>query len=223
MIDCFENKKGFDYYLALPIIKMGSSNMLVPFGSLDDEMKLGIYYLCKIYHIGFHRCVRADWEWFMFSQGEDGDYLSGDQIKKMNMDLQEYNKCKTDFQNGIFPNGYKGTEHRNEFEYAGKFGWLSPDGTFVISGWGTHESTAYNIVCEKGWEDDFVVKKSDLGIAGDYLCEERGYALIHNPCNDGGYIVTNIKPLTKKQKEFLYDYFVALGNRIRAEHYIEED
>ena len=56
----------------------------------------------------------------------------------------------------------------------------------------------------------------------DFLTEVKGYCLIHNPSGTGGYIVTNIKELTKKQREFLYDYFMDMGDRLEAEPFWRE-
>lgn len=54
----------------------------------------------------------------------------------------------------------------------------------------------------------------------DFLMEKKGYALIHNPSGDGGYVVTSRVKLTKAQREFLYDYFLSMGDRFKAEQYI---
>ena len=54
----------------------------------------------------------------------------------------------------------------------------------------------------------------------DFLMERKGYALIHNPSGDGGYVVTSRVKLTKAQREFLYDYFLSMGDRFKAEQYI---
>ena len=56
----------------------------------------------------------------------------------------------------------------------------------------------------------------------DFLSEVKGYCLIHNPTGCGGYIVTNMKSLTKRQKEFLYGYFMDMGDRFKAEQFIKE-
>ena len=56
----------------------------------------------------------------------------------------------------------------------------------------------------------------------DFLAEVKGYCLIHNPSGTGGYIVTNIKELTKKQRGFLYDYFTDMGDRFKAEQFLGE-
>lgn len=224
--------KDFDYYINLPLRTMGGSNMITAM-DLDDDMRLGLYYLMQVYNLGFHHYVRADWEWISLSQGEDGKYLSGNEIIALPMDEEIFNKLKLDFERGIYPEGYKGNKNINkppvepEFAYTGKFGWLSPSGEFTVSDWGEHEGSAFDIIEEKGFEDDYdkwdgPYGDSDLRLARDYLCYEKGYVLIHNPSLSGGYEVTDIKPLTKKQKEFLYDYFMAVGLALRASHYIEE-
>lgn len=222
--------KEFLYYLTLPLNKMGGSNMLTTF-DLDNDMRLGLYYLMEIYHLGFHHITRGSWEWISLSQGEDGEYLSGDQIKELEPDVEKFNKHKSDFEKGILPEGYVKANNpepdkpkHEEFQYKGKFGWLSPTGEFVVSDWGEHEGSAFDTLCEKGFEDEYDEwdGHNELRLARDFLCEVKGWILIHNPGMDGGYIVTNIKPMTKKQKEFLYDYFMAVGNDMRASMYIEE-
>lgn len=222
--------KEFLHYLTLPLNKMGGSNMLTMF-DLDNDMRLGLYYLMEIYHLGFHHVTRGDWEWISLSQGENGEYLSGDQIKELEPDAEKYNKHKSDFENGILPEGYvKANNPQPEkpkvekFKYKGKFGWLSPTGEFIVSDWGEHEGSAYLLICTRGFEDEYDEwdGHDGLRLARDYLCEVKGWVLIHNPSLSGGYIVTNIKPITKKQKEFLYDYFIALGNVTRASMYIED-
>ena len=89
--------------------------------------------------------------------------------------------------------------------------------------YGTHEGSAIEIIQKNGWVDEYEKRDYEiLNLARDYLCGVKGYVLIQNPSMDGGYIVTNMKPLTKKQKEFLYDYFMAVGNSARANHYMED-
>ena len=55
-----------------------------------------------------------------------------------------------------------------------------------------------------------------------FLAQVKGYCLIHNPSGTGGYIVTYIKELTNKQREFLFDYFMDMGDRFKAEQFWEE-
>ena len=222
--------KEFLYYLTLPMYKMGGSNMLPAF-DLNMDMRLGLYYLMEIYHLGVSYFTRGNWEWISVSQGEGCAYLSGDQISELTPDMEKYNKHKSDFEKGILPEAYKKMQNlesekskTEEFKYKGKFGWLSPTGEFIASDWGEHEGSAFDILCEKGFEDEYDEwdGHNELRLARDFLSEVKGWVLIHNPSMDGGYIVTNIKPMTKKQKEFLYDYFIALGNGMRASMYVED-
>lgn len=109
-----------------------------------------------------------------------------------------------------------------------EFGWLSPEGTFTESPFGTHEESAEMICERKGFVDEYwkwVKENGDNEIGHlmrDFLSEVKGYCLIHNPTGCGGYIVTNMKSLTKRQKEFLYGYFMDMGDRFKAEQFIKE-
>lgn len=220
--------RDFNSFITRPLNRMGRSNIL-PILDVDNEMRLAIYYLMEIYGLGFHHCVHGSWEWLMLSKGGKDNCLSGDAVFDLTPDVEKYNKHKSDYYNGIYPPEFvtmlqqiNNTKDK-EFEYKGKFGWLSPLGKFIESEYGTHENAAFDILRKNGWEDDYFKWDKDiLNLAGDYLCSVKGYVLIHNPSMDGGYIVTNIKPLTKKQKEFLYDYFMAVGNAARAYHYMED-
>ena len=85
------------------------------------------------------------------------------------------------------------------------------------------------MICErKGFVDEYwkwVKENGDNEIGHlmrDFLSEVKGYCLIHNPTGCGGYIVTNMKSLSKRQKEFLYGYFMDMGDRFKAEQFIKE-
>ena len=51
----------------------------------------------------------------------------------------------------------------------------------------------------------------------------RGWALVHDPSLTGAYLVTNQRPLSKRQRDFLYGYFKDMGMTGRAELYQKED
>lgn len=92
----------------------------------------------------------------------------------------------------------------------------------------TDEESAEMICERKGFVDEYwkwVKENGDNEIGHlmrDFLSEVKGYCLIHNPTGCGGYIVTNMKSLTKRQKEFLYGYFMDMGDRFKAEQFIKE-
>jgi hypothetical protein len=83
----------------------------------------------------------------------------------------------------------------------GDFGWLRPDGKYFETGWGDHERFAIDYV-EKNYTDDHPI------YSGDFLVKN-GWILLHNPSQGAvsvGFL--DISSATKKQKEFLYDYFM---------------
>ena len=85
----------------------------------------------------------------------------------------------------------------------------------------------FDIVEKNNWENEWHDWKrkntSEYDIlARDFIAKEKGYILIDNPSGDGGYSVTHLKDPTKKQKEFLYNYFMDIGHTLRAEFYLEE-
>ena len=110
------------------------------------------------------------------------------------------------------------------------YGWLAPDGTFTESPWGTHEESAMQIIDDKNhrwgheysaWMEDWKAKApyEEHYMCRDFLVEAKGYCLIDSP-HLTGICVTHKKPLTKKQREFLYEYFYDKGDRAQAESYL---
>ena len=84
------------------------------------------------------------------------------------------------------------------------YGWLNPDGKFYPVGWGSHDS----------WARDYITKHfRDIDVfephfhCGDFLTK-KGWLLLHNPWMGGVELsAEEMRDATKKQKEFLYDYF----------------
>lgn len=104
------------------------------------------------------------------------------------------------------------------------YGWVRPDGRFVSSDYGTHEESAIQIVKEMGWVEEH--RNSVYDLCRDFLVYVKGYALIHNPSMDGGYIVTHnpAKNLTKAQRTTLFDYFTYNNDSFLANRYgIDEE
>lgn len=152
-----------------------------------------------------------------------------DAIVKREIDMEKFRKHLADFNAGIMPGQGEDQSKQRESKVQHKeFGWLSPEGTFTESPFGTHEESAEMICERKGFVDEYwkwVKENGDNEIRHlmrDFLSEVKGYCLIHNPTGCGGYIVTNMKSLTKRQKEFLYGYFMDMGDRFKAEQFIKE-
>ena len=97
-------------------------------------------------------------------------------------------------------------------------------GEFTEGDFAEHEEVAKEIIKKVGFGEeyeDWIISNKKYITCRDYLSNVKGYCLIHNPCGYGGYIVSNVKPLTKKQKEFLYGYFIDIGDKFKAEQYID--
>lgn len=100
-----------------------------------------------------------------------------------------------------------------------RYGWLSPDGSFRESEWGTHTTDAFAIIREKLWDQEFAACR--YMNARDFLCL-KGYCLLHDPSRHN-IQASHTKPLTKRQRQFLCDFFLSLGDSKKAYHYMEEE
>lgn len=108
------------------------------------------------------------------------------------------------------------------------YGWLEPSGKFHPVEFAEHESWAENHIrtnmSTEEWMAAYVHKpviQQDafgnptdntmyklLHTYGDYLVK-KGWVLLHNPAQGIAKVTSNpTKPLTKAQKEFLYDYYI---------------
>ena len=88
------------------------------------------------------------------------------------------------------------------------YGWLEPNGTFHAVEWGEHEAWAWKYIEQNVPEKDHEKYRYD-GRSGDYLTE-KGWVLLHNPGLGIAKITKHdeLQELTKKQKEFLFDYYM---------------
>ena len=94
---------------------------------------------------------------------------------------------------------------------------LAQQVTFLLKN-GEHENLAHRIIEEKNWENEWDIH----GTGVDFLVYKKHYVLIHAP-NGVDINVTYNGNLTKKQKEFLYDYFMNRNMPLRANLYYNED
>lgn len=212
----------FDYVVDYAFSKIEKSPM-IPMPELNNTCKLGLYYIMSIYNVQFRVCSRANWEWVELCQGEQGKPLMASMIKKLPKSENTEKLLREQFLRGELPNGYNERPKKDSQPY----GWLSPTGVFIESPWGTHCESAEIIIKSNNFTKEFDIWTSAhierICSERDFLSEVKGYVLIHNPANDGGYIVSHLKPLTKKQREFLYQYFKDLGDTLKAEKYLKGD
>ncbi|MBE6005511.1 MAG: hypothetical protein E7232_15860 [Lachnospiraceae bacterium] len=91
-------------------------------------------------------------------------------------------------------------------------GWISPDGTFTPYEWGEHTEGAVEIINKNGWYHEFCERY--CANERDFLCD-KGYCLLHDP-GKNNISATHIRPLTTRQRDFLYGYFIDLGDHKKA-------
>ncbi len=112
-----------------------------------------------------------------------------------------------------------------EKKHPDSYGWLEPDGTFNPVPWCEHQDFAFRTIRERGWWDDYknTDDSCDYSMCGDYLTRKRGWVLLHNP-GQGVAIVTRneSRPLTRAQREFLFDYYSDRKMPDKAKMYLEE-
>lgn len=215
---CNSFEKGWHYYINLVWQSLTNTNM-IPLYSMTDDLRIGIYYIMKIYKVQFKETLYGTWKWITLHSSEDGQALNYEDFKNIEPDEDEIKQMITDVLLGKLPKIKKENDIKKTRQ---PFGWLSPTGEFTEGEWGDHAEKALEIIREKHFDDELVQYMNDTSTdVRDFLTEIKGYALIHNPSMSGGYIVTHIKELTKHQKEFLYDYFMEIGDRLKAESFIK--
>lgn len=226
---CKSFEKGFAYYFHIVWDALGNKNFIDMVEiQTNPELRTGLYYVMDCYNLGFSEMEWETCRMIMLKDGKNGKGLKYEEIIERELNEEKFRKNFENFNNGIMPHMQceKDTAERQEIE-SKEFGWLSPTGVFTESPFGTHEESAERICEEKGFVEEYwnwVEENGDNEInhlMRDFLSEVKGYCLIHNPTGCGGYIVTNMRNLTKKQKEFLYGYFMDMGDRFKAEQFIE--
>lgn len=164
----------------------------------------------EYYNVRLHESGWGTWRWLGIHDLQ-GNNLSFDEIhEKLGINTNEEKTISAP------------SEEEEKMQKYDNFGYVAPDGTFFPSDFGTHEAKAWAIIKAGGFKNSFNDwKRTSVdasGLARDFLINEKGYCLIHNPLMDGGYIVSQSpsKNLTKEQRETLYDYFTENGDSYLA-------
>lgn len=220
---CEAFEKGVMYYIDLVYDALENTNMILP-QSLTMDMKIGLYYVMEIFHLGFSERDAGPilGRFFTLQEKEGGHALTTAEIVHLPLDMEALEKICLDFNKGILP-GPDMEDQEQPKKTSQPFGWLSPTGEFTEGDWGEHEQVAFDIIEKKGLMEDWNNNHPQYYCARDFLSGAKGYVLIHNPTGFGGYIVSHEKPLTKKQKDFLYGYFIDMGDSLIANKYAEGD
>ena len=98
------------------------------------------------------------------------------------------------------------------------YGWLEPSGRFHEVPFGEHQGWAWKKALELGFSGDAF----DRGLGGDVLLEH-GWILLDNPgMGLARPTVSDTRPITKAQREFLFDYYTERNRQDLAKKYLEE-
>lgn len=95
------------------------------------------------------------------------------------------------------------------------YGFVDPYGNFHTVDWSNHEAFAGDYV--RGHFGGFtIVVDSGYDTAKDFLVLEKGWLLLHNPQRGKPILTSGEKPMTKAQREFLFDYYTKYGMKNEA-------
>lgn len=107
-------------------------------------------------------------------------------------------------------------------EEVAPYGFISPDGEFHPVPWLDHEEFAENLIRSRGgW--DLVLSDPIYDTAKDVLVMRLGWLLLHNPSQGKPILSHGSKPMTKAQREALFDYYTKYGMKKEANELFEED
>lgn len=211
---CESFEKGIFYYFNLVGDAMRNSNY-IDFVQInaDPDLRIGIYYVCTTYRLGFSIMEWGTSRLLLFRKEENEDTLKWREIVSLDVDEDAFITICTEFTNGILPEINRQPAKKS----AQPYGWLSPRGEFTDADFAEHEAKAEEIVRKQGFWEEY--RDSEYRTCRDFLTNAKGYCLIHNPSGVGGYLVSHVKPLTKRQREFLYGFFMDIGDTFKAEQY----
>lgn len=186
---------------------------------LNADLKIGLYCVMTVYHLGFSTMEWGTCRMYALRAGEDGPMLKTPDIIALPIDEAAVARIVQELEDGHLAN--MAAKRSQPAKSSQPYGRLSPTGIFTEGDFGEHDATARKIIHKNGFWAEFRRWRSERqSTCRDFLSEVKGYCLIHNPSGAGGYVVSHAKPLTRKQRDFLYGYFMEIGDWFKAEQYI---
>lgn len=216
-----EKDYGFEY-LDEPLKYVSVGNIFSRLLSELNEAKTDVQKYQDRYSVAMEYVPEYEWDEVLKETGQkpdnedipNGALMALAKLTGENDPLGSYMKRMTDT-----------SKHSTE-----DYGWLEPNGTFHNVSWGEHLDFAQEWL-EKNHpeiaEDSDVDMqiKCNVGLIGasDWLVE-RGWVLLHNPSQGIAFPTKNpLKPYTKAQKEFLYDYYMERNCPEKANEIFKEE
>lgn len=106
-------------------------------------------------------------------------------------------------------------------EETAPYGFIAPDGTLYEVPWADHERFAGDYIrAHDGWES---ILENDVHTGTDYLVLVKGWLLLHNPSQGKPILTQGDRPMTKAQRESLFDYYTKYGMKKEANALYEEE
>ena len=212
---CQSFEKGLLYYFSLVWSALKHKNFIDGL-ELTSDLKIGLYCVMTAYHLGYSTMEWGTCRMYALRTSEDGPMLKTSDIIALPVDEAAVKRIGQELESGALTGA--ATEQSRLEKRSQPYGWLSPTGTFTEGDFGEHDAVARELIRKNGFWEEFRGWRSERqSTCRDFLSEVKGYCLIHNPSGTGGYIVSSVKPLTKKQRDFLYGYFMEIGDRFKAE------
>lgn len=235
---CINFQANLYYY----IIQFGLAmeNKMIPVYNLKEKVQIGIYYAMKVFNLRMTEHTYGDWTWYDFFGAEDESKtnLTFNEIIERKPNEEEFIRLENLLFDGKLPpfdeEKDKLEEEKQEIEKKEKeieeknpgikdleYGFLTPRGKFIEVTFAEHESETIKL-CTKLWPKEYSIFRD--GTAVDFLVEKKGYVLFHNPYAWGKtkIQISKTKNLTKKQIEFIFDYYYSHGWYVEAQNFIEE-
>lgn len=225
---CESFEKGFIYYFQIVWRSLLRKNYVDEIEIMNNpDLKIGLFYVIECFDLCLSTIKWGSCRMYMLQDRTEGKALTTKEIVAREMVSDKFRKYDEDFENGILPEeSLEKNDGKALKQELKEYGWLSPAGDFTPSPFGHHEESAEAICAKYGWTDDYwkwdelQEANNSLALRRDYLQMVKGYCLIHNPCGDGGYIISHKMPLTEKQKDFLFKYFMDMGDTFTAEEFV---
>lgn len=208
---CETFARGHRYYTKKAWDAMNEQGV-IPLDELTRDVEIGADFIRRI-----HRLTAGTTDGGLYFHNGSDRAMSKDAIRSAPWDDDENMRIIAEVENDLLDEKYPQND-------TGKimYGWLAPDGTFTQAPFGEHETAAYQIIRISGWLEGYEAWEETraYGTAREYLADEKGFVLIHDVYGDSGY-ADALQPLTDRQKEYLYNYYISTGDMFKAALYAE--
>lgn len=229
---CKNFEKGYIYYINL-VWNLLRADKYIPLKLLDEDSCIGIYLVMVLFNLNLEEINKDNDTYYILTDEyhypQDYSSITSKQINfnKLNKILDFEKTAQISNMPQVKKYSYKNLRELLTIDKE-QYGWLSPTGEFFPGEYGYHILLGKGIIRDNEelkkeyleWRINSF-KKSVPWDTSAFLIY-KGYILIDRPDPKEPIVVTNGFRITKKQKDFLYDYFSNLGDYKRANSFMED-